>query len=90
MHLAIFEQPGENDFFSKPLFLYLTHPAERRLIGPSAESGAPLGSGGDELIDVEIPNAEEIRLPTVGFRQPPAMGETPEIIPAWSLLRPLE
>ena len=56
------------------LFLYLANATECRLISPSAKSGAPLGSGGDELVDVEIPDAEEIRLPTIGFRKPPSVG----------------
>ena len=57
------------------LFLYLANAAEGRLISPSAKSGTPLGSSGDELIAVEIPDAEEIRLPAIGFGEPPAMGD---------------
>src|SRR5512135_3707673 len=75
LHLGIFEQPWQNEFSSKKLFIYLANPAKGRLVGSSAESRAALGSGGDELVDIDVPDAIEIRFPAVGFRQPPGVGD---------------
>ena len=56
------------------LFFHLSDSAEGRFVSSPSKSGAPLGSGGDELIDVDIPDAEEIWLPSVRLRQPPSVG----------------